>query len=135
MITRAKAEEAWLLLRTYARMSDELWDSDEMVSFEGRTASEVNSAYRAASKYTHPDMGGKAEDFARVDHAKHVMLRWLVKPATAPAPAHKARKCENCQGHGYVHRMIGFKLGPRVQCHPCRGTGDADYEPDEGSAQ
>lgn len=135
IISRATAEEAWTLLRTYARMADEVWDSDPMCNIDGLTASNVKSAYHAASKYTHPDMGGSAEAFARVDRAKHIMLEWLVKPATAAQPAHKARKCGNCAGKGYVHSMIGFKQGPRKQCHPCRGTGDADYEPDEGKPQ
>lgn len=135
LISRAKAEEAWTLLRTYARLVDEVWDSDEMCSIARVDAGTVKRAYHAASRHAHPDMGGDSETFARVDWAKHVLLRWILQDNSARPPEHKTRKCGNCNGSGYIQTMIGFKMGPRKQCQPCRGTGDADFEPDEGEAR
>lgn len=97
-------------------------------------ADTVKMLYNCAAFVTHPDRGGSAEAFARVDWAKHVLLNWLKQGSSRP-PEHKTRKCGNCNGTGYIQTMIGFKLGPRKQCQPCRGTGDADFEPDEGEAR
>lgn len=120
IVTRAKAEEAALLLG---------------LSLDGLTGDAIGPAYRTAAKDTHPDAGGKPEDFARVDWAKHALLEWLKKPEASRAPRHVSRPCDNCKGKGFIQTMQGFKMGPRKQCQPCRGTGDADFEPDEGESR
>ena len=93
------------------------------------TAETVNAAYRAKARETHPDAGGTAEDFANVDRAKHILLEWLKKPREE-APVHKQRKCDSCEGRGYIVISSGRigSAGLRRQCRKCHGTGDADLD-------
>ena len=95
------------------------------------TEEAVRQSYRSLVKETHPDVeGGSVEDFARVDRAKHVLLKWLEQPKS-DAPVHKRDDCVQCSGMGYVLSARGFK-SMRIQCPKCRGTGDGDYEHERG---
>lgn len=137
LISRAKAEEAANILVTAVEKSV---DTEALELLRSRTLDiwnegQVSNIYKVAARATHPDAGGTAEAFARVDWAKHVLLKWIAQDNSARPPEHKTRKCGNCNGAGYIQTMIGFKMGPRKQCQPCRGTGDADFEPDEGEAR
>ena len=120
MITRAKATEAARILGL-----GEEYD-----------ASTVNTAYRNMAKVFHPDVPdtGDAEMFARVDWAKHCLLKWLEGGGTpAPKPVHKPVTCPVCEGKGYTIARSGFRMGVRQHCMRCRGTGDLSFEPDKGA--
>lgn len=117
IVTRAKAEEAKGLLEI----------PNPLEEIDGPL---VYFSFKVAARRTHPDVGGNAEAFARVDWAKHVLLKWLEKPANAEQRSDLGAKCPHCEGYGYVRKQIGFKLGARIQCVRCAGTGDAGHEPD-----
>lgn len=122
LVTRAMAEDAHILLyETYGTFNPTRLDSitEESVGFQ----------YRYASKFTHPDRGGTAEAFARVDRAKHVLLAWLAKPKPATVE-HRKRPCEACTGSGHVYASSGRpgSKGLRRQCVKCRGSGDLDLD-------
>lgn len=123
IVTEKMAQEAWDHLRTYARMSDEKWD--QMASLSGwANESNVKAAFHAASRQTHPDMGGSAEAFAAVDRAKHVLLEWLKRaPAARPVQSAQGEPCDRCGGAGWVSVQRAWKA-MRVTCQRCRGTGD-----------
>lgn len=125
MITRAKADEAWTILRSHYMGEDDL-------SMEFPTeAATVNAVYRRAAARTHPDKeGGSTEAFARVDWAKHALLEWLKKPHVE-RPAIKFVPCANCDGKGWFKIQRGLRLGVRQHCVRCNGTGDAGYDPDK----
>jgi hypothetical protein len=119
LVSRAKAEEAMLEMG---------WGAESLATL---TAEGLKAQYRLRATQTHPDAGGSAEAFARVDWAKCALEHWLKQPNT-DRPAQFQNDCPNCTGKGYVQRQIGFKLGPRVQCARCSGTGDVDYVADTG---
>lgn len=125
IVSRVKAEEAILvLLAKY----DGRWDMGEF-KLDTLTPEKLKLLYREAAKATHPDAGGKAEDFARVDWAKCALEAWLAKAEPAPI-AHTRENCPNCHGKGYFMMRKGFSGGLRKQCHRCRGTGDANLDID-----
>lgn len=126
IVTQAKADAAWIKLRQFARLTDEKWDAEELINVQGRTATEVNDAYRASCKHAHPDMGGRMEDFIEIDRAKHMLLHWLErKPEVVTAGA--GRTCPDCNGKGYVAVQRALRA-MRMTCPMCRGTGDLDSE-------
>lgn len=86
--------------------------------------------YRDAARRSHPDAGGKAEDFAAVDRAKHVLLEWLKREPEA-RPIHKPTVCYRCDGKGFVTQQRAWR-SMRVQCPECRGAGDLDTVHDGG---
>jgi DnaJ-class molecular chaperone len=114
IISRAKAEEAAGILH---------------VMLDGLTPELLKGAYRDEAKETHPDAGGSAEAFARVDWAKCALEAWLEK-AEQTAPVHKQENCTLCDGKGYVIQRKGLSGGLRRQCGRCRGTGDANLDID-----
>jgi DnaJ-class molecular chaperone len=115
IISRKKAEEAAAVLE---------------ISLEGLTNA-AKAAYHAAARKSHPDLGGSAQAFARVDWAKHVVNGWLDREEP-PRPVHQAPKCVVCDGEGRIRTQRGFKQFIRA-CDKCHGTGDAQYEPDLGA--
>lgn len=117
IVNRAHAEEASKELLVHA------------LFLQGITAEQVNEAYRSRARETHPDAGGDAADFARVDRAKHILLEWLKRNPESAAPAALGGQCPRCEGNGYVNIQRGFRA-MRMQCPRCHGTGDADYTPD-----
>jgi DnaJ-class molecular chaperone len=128
------AEDAWTLLLTFARVVDERWDTVPREP-SSLSVTDVKSAYHAASRTTHPDMGGTAEKFASVDRAKHILLEHLKRGAPAPAPVHgPVRRCHMCGGKGFVLNHKGFRA-LRSSCGACRGTGDLDTEHDYGDGR
>lgn len=123
IVSTRQAQEAWDVLRQWARIIDERWDLGPL-RVEGRTKAEVAEIYRAACKHSHPDMGGRLEDFAKVDRAKHVLLAWLERQADAPPPAHGgASQCPRCNGACHVLLYKGLRQ-MRVQCPTCQGNGE-----------
>lgn len=120
IVTRAKAEEAAAIFGF--DISSGLLDEQQIIA-----------AYRTEARKVHPDAGGTAEAFARVDWAKHVLVAWLQK---RDGPKHEElslKKCPNCDGRGFIQKHMGFKKGARVQCLRCAGTGDAAYEHERAS--
>jgi hypothetical protein len=128
IINHKEAEAAWKLLRQWARLSDECWDAEAIVPLEGRNLTEITGAYRAAVKYTHPDRGGKMVDFVAVDRAKHLLAKWLERKPAADTTFRKVN-CAPCGGRGRVTIRRGF-ASMTIVCGRCRGSGDAQYEPD-----
>lgn len=123
IVTEKEARSAWDHILTMA-----LADKDEEPF--PPTVEKVNGLYRFLARTTHPDAGGSAEDFAKLDRAKHVVQAWLVKQAAAPATAVAATPCKVCGGAGYVVQHTGLpgRKGLRRQCITCHGSGDATYD-------
>lgn len=132
MIVSARmAAECWSLLRQFARISDEKWDEEAMLRPEGRTEAEINQAFRAAAKYTHPDTGGDAAQYALVDRAKAAMLEYAKRAAPAATPPHGGvRECPRCKGARHIMLQRGIRQ-MRMQCPTCRGHGELDEEKPE----
>lgn len=129
IINRTKADEAWSLLVSHARVADEVWDQ-QPITLDGMTEDTLNRAYRTAARYTHPDTGGTLEQFAAVDRAKHILIRWLAQRPTAAVDAVIGGLCAHCEGAGNVRVQRGFR-SMRVSCPKCHGTGDSHYTPDK----
>lgn len=131
IVNRSHAEDAWRLL-----IEDGQVDRIHYPGFAAITEDDVRDLYRTAAKLVHPDApGGSVEAFAKVDRAKHVLLKWLERQGKDGAPKLKAEQCANCEGKGHVERQSqrGFKITTlRVQCGRCRGTGEEGVEHDEG---
>lgn len=110
LVNRAKAEEAAEILG---------------VHFETASVAAVNMSYKAAAKRTHPDAGGSAEAFARVDWAKHALTAWLGRnPAKLNDMPVKGDPCPVCAGTGRVKVQNGFKSALTRLCQMCQGTGE-----------
>jgi hypothetical protein len=123
MITRAKAEDAHTVL-----LSKYMGEIDKLpLEFDKLDQHVLTALYHSAARATHPDTGGTSEAFARVDWAKHVLLKWLEKPRSIQ-PSHKRQPCHACGGAGFLRKHSGFRPGARVQCITCHGSGDADYD-------
>lgn len=131
IINRKDAVAAWDFLRTYARVADEVYDDPHMAVLDGRTADQVNAAYRIAARYTHPDKGGDAETFARVDYAKCLLIKWLERQEEPRTADFADGLCKQCDGLGFHKVTHGFKTTRRA-CQACRGTGDMNYEHEKG---
>lgn len=125
IVTEKQAEEALIVLGTYAGYAP----GNGLAQLDSES---LKALARDAAKRAHPDAGGTSEDFVAVDRAKHILLRWLERQAqTKPKEAAHGEQCQQCGGTGSVQSRRGFKA-MRVQCHPCRGTGYAGVEHDEG---
>lgn len=125
IVTRAKAEEAWNLLRSHARVVSEEWDEPSR-SFQAMDEHLFKHAHRTAARLTHPDTGGRAEDFARVDWAKCVLEKWLAKNEDT-VPVYAGLPCKVCGGTGKVRLQRGFTSIPTI-CGACKGSGDDGYD-------
>lgn len=94
---------------------------------------QINKTYRAAVKVVHPDVGGSAEAFAKVDRAKCVLLAWLRRPQAKSALDEliSSNTCKRCEGTGRVKVGRGFATMTMV-CAACRGAGElVEREKDE----
>lgn len=135
IVNRKHAEEAWALL-VGAAVNDPMEVGSDWPNLNGACEEAVKSAYKAAARKAHPDAGGSVEEFAAVDRAKHVLLKWLERQTREEAPAPSASEsCPDCKGKGFVEQRTqqGFKISTlRVQCRKCRGTGELGVEHDKG---
>ncbi len=87
---------------------------------ETASPDEVRAAWKRKAIETHPDKGGKMEDF----HAARVAFAEALRIAeNAP--------CAECIGTGRREERFGFYTMP-MRCDACRGTGKA-YPPEENS--
>lgn len=95
------------------------------------TEETLNDAYRAKVKVVHPDKGGSAEEFVKVDRAKCILEEFLkvAEVKVKAPPEYKVAKCQNCNGRGRVELRRGFNSMNMV-CGICHGTGEAGYQPD-----
>lgn len=123
IVTEKMATEALIVLVTHAGYGP--GNGLEQVDLES-----AKQLYRDAARRAHPDAGGKAEDFAAVDRAKHVLLEWIKKPQTA-RPIHKPEVCPKCDGRGHIVQQRAWRA-MRMQCPRCRGAGDLDTEHEQG---
>lgn len=140
IVSRAKAEEAWRVIvdTVVVRDPNRIPDASTNVSLFGvhrdslpTTEDIVNASYKMAAKLCHPDSEYPDPDlFVKVDWAKHALLKWIKQGGAPGDPDYKREDCVRCDGKGYTQSWLGHKRGPRVQCARCKGTGDADYEPD-----
>lgn len=113
LVNRAKAEEAAEILGL-APLDHHVVNVDR-----------VKAAYKEMAKTAHPDAGGSAEAFARVDWAKHALIAWLGKnPAREPEMPVKGDPCPVCTGTGRVKVQNGFKSALTRLCQMCQGTGE-----------
>lgn len=79
---------------------------------ERPTRAAARDCYHALALRCHPDRGGSAEEFARLEEAYRIVRQHLAQP----------RRCEECEGHGSTVEYRGFhSVGTR--CAACRGTG------------
>lgn len=131
IVNRDHAETAWAVLLAAE------YPGESVGAPMPESPGEVNASYRKAAAHTHPDApGGSIEAFAKVDRAKHILLKWLEKQSgpAAPAPA-GAAPCPACDGKGFVTTKAqrGFKITElRRQCRRCNGTGEDGVEHDKG---
>jgi DnaJ-class molecular chaperone len=117
IVSRTKASDALFLLS--------LWNIDQPpIELDDHTVDTINDWYKRAARRTHPDIGGSAEEFAAVDRAKHVLLKWLERQAAAPPPPHGGvSECPRCHGERHVYLWKGVRK-LRVQCPTCKGNGE-----------
>lgn len=117
IVTRVKAKEACEILG---------WGVETLG--EEFTPAGVVAQYKHAAKSAHPDTGGSAEAFARVDWAKHALLAWLRQQGGATEHSVFDRtRCDACNGSGRVTMRKGWST-LQVSCTKCHGSGDADYD-------
>lgn len=127
LVNRAKAEEAAEILvkATEALVTKEAAALLRSRPLELWTTDLVSAQYKVAVKAVHPDAGGSAEAFARVDWAKHALITWLGKnPARQPEMPVKGDSCPVCGGTGRVRVQHGFKSALARMCQQCQGTGE-----------
>jgi curved DNA-binding protein CbpA len=84
---------------------------------------QIKERYRALARAQHPDVGGNAEQFAKITEAGGVLsdakrradydakLRLLMDP------------CPDCQGKGCNYRQLTFTDRAAVRCATCNGGG------------
>lgn len=94
------------------------------LDMEELDANAISEAYRSATKKAHPDAGGSAEAFGRVQWAKSTLEQWLKARTVARGPSGPVGSCRACAGKGYIQKMNGFNQGPRLWCVMCEGTGN-----------
>lgn len=125
IVSERQAQEAWDTLRTFARMADEKWDADELIYVTVQNEGNLKDIYRAACRHTHPDMGGRPEDFATVDRAKHVVEAWMAKQGWRKEIAEHGgvTVCPRCNGDRRIKFQRGFRQ-MQVQCPTCQGNGE-----------
>jgi hypothetical protein len=122
MVSLKTAEKAWDDLRFALRGEV----PDVSMAFPP-TAEVVNLVYRTAAKTAHPHLGGSAEEFARIDRAKHALIHWLERSQPRAIPDFP--RCTVCEGSGRRQLRRGFATLSAF-CGACGGTGDAGYDPD-----
>ena len=76
------------------------------------TAEEVKFSYRLLAAEAHPDKGGSAQEFTRLNLAYKQAL------AIAEAPV----VCTRCNGLGRIRHMVNWSYAD-YECHDCGGTG------------
>lgn len=114
IINRKKATEAAAVLR---------------LQLEDVTDTMINSAFKSMSKTAHPDAGGTVDEFVRLDHAKHVLLRWVAQKVLRGDEPMRVEDCKSCNGKGKVEIRRGFAR-MTIMCGRCKGSGDAGYDVD-----
>lgn len=110
IVSLAKAQEA-------AKILD--------LQLEELTEQKLREAYRAKSKTAHPDVGGDAEQFARLSWSVHCLSHWLTtRPTPMPEPEVEKGNCPSCGGTGRVAMpRRGFAAPLTMACDICRGLG------------
>lgn len=96
---------------------------------------QLKTAYREAVKMSHPDRGGSAEEFQRVQRAYELLMQSVGKPTSIPietvdgTPLSKLGNkkinhpnCNKCDGVGYSTSVVTTK-GDWVGCRVCGGMG------------
>lgn len=98
----------------------------------GATEIEVLTRYKELAKKAHPDQGGSANEFQKLQKLKEEALREvsfgnsLAKARIQLGALREAARgtlCPRCEGSGYsMQRKVGFRTVQTV-CRLCRGNG------------
>jgi DnaJ-class molecular chaperone len=131
LVNEKTAKEAWLLLVSYARVTDEAWDLIGTRPVTSLTDLDLKAAHRIAVRLTHPDRTrtDSTAEFVAVDRAKCLLEAWLAKPKVT-TDQHKKKPCDYCDGKGHVFTSSSRpgSHGLRRTCPKCHGSGDADFD-------
>lgn len=86
----------------------------------------VHEAYRREAKLCHPDAPGhSAVRWAEISHAHSVLRAWVAARTLATQKEMKgAGDCRSCAGTGFIQKRNGFRLGLKIACVLCNGTGN-----------
>lgn len=79
---------------------------------EDATVEEIRTAWKTFAWSNHPDRGGDAQEFTRVNRAYHAAMQ----------RAHQPRRCPECNGSGHTIEMNGFD-SIKLICQVCGGEG------------
>lgn len=79
------------------------------VCLDGLTTERLAAAYKDLIKTHHPDVGGRHEDFVRLQQAQRELMRWLEGQPAAGA-------CVACGGTGIRKVVRGFST-MTMRCH------------------
>jgi DnaJ-class molecular chaperone len=121
IVSRKMAEEA---ASDLCFVSMELFDGAVSHPLDVMTKEAVQQAYKNLVKLHHPDKGGSAEAFVRIDRAKCVLLGWLERRASEePSAAVSSVACPMCHGSGRRTLRRGFH-SMTMMCGTCRGHGE-----------
>jgi len=98
----------------------------------GATEAEVQARYKELAKTAHPDRGGSADEFQKLQDLRDRALREISIgeslanakiQITALREAARGTLCPRCDGSGYsMQRKVGFRTMKTV-CRLCRGKG------------
>ena len=98
----------------------------------GVTEADVQARYKELAKKVHPDMGGSAEEFQRLQALRDKALDEVAFGSSlakarlqldALREAARGTVCPRCDGSGYsMRRQIGFRELKTI-CRLCRGRG------------
>lgn len=106
------------------------YDGAEPVKLE---EADITRRYRKMAQFLHPDRGGDANEFVKLDRAKCILVAWVNRPAAKPDTSMPKNTCPMCKGEGRRTLARGFKTMTMV-CGTCKGAGEIiEREKDEQS--
>lgn len=92
------------------------------VSLEGLTSKALGEAYKELVRIHHPDAGGEAEDFIKLQQAKGDLVKWLdglsQGGSASMSSSSPVSGCERCGGKGYIRVTRGFS-STTIKCLRC----------------
>jgi DnaJ-class molecular chaperone len=105
---------------------------DDLGLETGATEADVLTRYKELAKAAHPDRGGSAEEFQRLQELRDKALQEVALGGSlararlqlnALREAARGTICPRCEGSGYsMQRKVGFRT-MRTVCRLCRGHG------------
>lgn len=89
---------------------------------------EIYAAYKAAARSSHPDAGGRAEDFIPVAAAWAVLGDRNKRSQWLRAALARYKLCHGCKGAGALYRQRGLTQRVWQGCATCHGAGVIIHE-------